>query len=139
MVPSSLEIPNESISEGISVDELEEPLNMLSADKYDNYNVNYSRNSAKIIQNSDSDSSWSSGYFIKETRNYYNRYLYLLQSNISINWYSYWAIKSTKLMKFAHIYVSVKIYTFSYFCIIVDYGYGCSSELYLSKTEQLRK
>ena len=119
MVPSSLEIPNESISEGISVDELEEPLNMLSADKYDNYNVNYSRNSAKIIQNSDSDSSWSSGYFIKETRNYYNRYLYLLQSNISINWYSYWAIKSTKLMKFAHIYVvrqNLHFFIFLYYC-----------------------
>ena len=103
--PPVLKFPNESIKKRISVDELEEPSNMLSEDKYDNCNVHYLGKSAKIIQNSDSDSSWSSEYLIKERRNYYNCYLYLLQSNISINLYSYWGMTSMKLMKFAHIYV----------------------------------
>ena len=47
-VPSSLEI---------SVNELQEPSNMLPADKYDNYNINYLGKSAKAIQNSNYDSS----------------------------------------------------------------------------------
>ena len=45
----SLEIPNENTSEEISVNELEEPSNILSAGKCDNYNINYSGKSAKTL------------------------------------------------------------------------------------------
>ena len=61
LVSSRLEIPNESILEEVSVNQLEEPSNILSASKYDNYNINRSRKSAKIVQNSNSDSSSSPG------------------------------------------------------------------------------
>ena len=45
----NLEIPNESTSEKISVNELEEPSNILSAGSCDNYNINYSGKSAEIV------------------------------------------------------------------------------------------
>ena len=57
---SGLEIPNQ-IKEEISV-ELEEPSNILPAGKCDIYKINYSRKSAKIVQNSNSDSSLSPGF-----------------------------------------------------------------------------
>ena len=47
LVSYSLEIPNESTLEKISVNELEEPSNILSAGRCDNCNINYySRKSA---------------------------------------------------------------------------------------------
>ena len=49
LVSSSLEILNESTAEEISVNELEEPSNILSAGRCDNYNINYSGQSAKIV------------------------------------------------------------------------------------------
>ena len=61
LVSSRLEIPNESILEEVPVNQLEEPSNILSASKYDNYNINRSGKSAKIVQNSNSDSSSSPG------------------------------------------------------------------------------
>ena len=58
LVSYSLEIPNESTLEKISVNELEEPANILSAGRCDNYNINYySGKSAKIVKNSNSDSN----------------------------------------------------------------------------------
>ena len=58
LVSYSLEIPNESSLEKISVNELEEPSSILSAGRCDNYNINYySRKSAKIVKNSNSDSN----------------------------------------------------------------------------------
>ena len=58
LVSYSLEIPNESTLEKISVNELEEPPNILSAGRCDNYNINYySGKSAKIVKNSNSDSN----------------------------------------------------------------------------------
>ena len=54
LVSYSLEIPNESTLEKISVNELEEP----SAGRCDNYNINfYLGKSAKIVKNSNSDSN----------------------------------------------------------------------------------
>ena len=49
LVSYSLEIPNESTSEEISVNEPEESSNILSAGRCDNYNINYSEQSAKIV------------------------------------------------------------------------------------------
>ena len=59
LVSYSLEIPNESTLEKISVNEIEEPANILSAvGRCDNYNINYySGKSAKIVKNSNSDSN----------------------------------------------------------------------------------
>ena len=58
LVSYRLEIPNESTLEKVSVDELEEPSNILSAGRCDNYNINYySGKSAKIVKNSNSDSN----------------------------------------------------------------------------------
>ena len=58
LVSYSLEIPNESTLEKISVNELEEPSNIPSAGRCDNYNINYySGKSAKIVKNSYSDSN----------------------------------------------------------------------------------
>ena len=50
MVSFSLEIPSESTSEEISVNELEEPADNLFEGKCDNCNVNCSRKYAKIVQ-----------------------------------------------------------------------------------------
>ena len=52
MISSSLEIPNQCISKGISVNNLEEPSNIISTGKYDNCNINYSDRFVKIVQNS---------------------------------------------------------------------------------------
>ena len=52
MISSSPEIRNEFIS----VNKLEEPLNIIYAGKYHNCLVNYSKMSAKIVQNSNSAS-----------------------------------------------------------------------------------
>ena len=50
LVSSSLEIPNESIpNEKFSLNELEEPLNIFSALRCDNYNISYSGKCAKIV------------------------------------------------------------------------------------------
>ena len=49
LVSYSLAIPNESTSEEISVNEPEESSNILSAGRCDNYNINYSEQSAKIV------------------------------------------------------------------------------------------
>ena len=58
LVSYSLEIPNESTLEKISVNELEEPSNIPSAGRCDNYNINfYWGKSAKIVKNSNSDSN----------------------------------------------------------------------------------
>ena len=58
LVSYSLEIPNESTLEKISVNELEEPSNIPSAGRCDSYNINYySGKSAKIVKNSTSDSN----------------------------------------------------------------------------------
>ena len=63
LVSYSLEIPNESTLEKISVNELEEPSNILSVGRCANYNINYySRKSAKIVKNSNSDSNQSLGF-----------------------------------------------------------------------------
>ena len=53
---------NESTEEKISVNELEEPSNILSAGRSDNNNISYSEKSAKIWKNSNSDSNSSSGF-----------------------------------------------------------------------------
>ena len=42
-----LEIPNKSISEEISVTEVEEPSNRFAVNEYDNYKIHYSGESAK--------------------------------------------------------------------------------------------
>ena len=58
LVSYSLEIPNESTLENISVNELEVPSIIPSAGRCDNYNINYySGKSAKIVKNSNSDSN----------------------------------------------------------------------------------
>ena len=58
LVSYSLEISNESTLEKISVNELEEPSNILSAGGCDNYNINdYPGKFAKIAKNSNSDSN----------------------------------------------------------------------------------
>ena len=58
LVSYSLEIPNENTLEKISVNGLEEPSNLPSAGRCDNYNINYySGKSAKIVKNSNSDSN----------------------------------------------------------------------------------
>ena len=58
LVSYSLEIPNESTLEKISVNDLEEPSNIPSASRCDNYNINYySGKSTKIVKNSNSDSN----------------------------------------------------------------------------------
>ena len=58
LVSYNLEIPNESTLDKISVNELEESSNMLSAGRCDNYNINYySGKSAKIVKISNSDSN----------------------------------------------------------------------------------
>ena len=63
LVSYSLEIPNESTSEKISVNELEKSSRILSAGRCDNYNINYySGKSAKIVKNSNSDSNSSPGF-----------------------------------------------------------------------------
>ena len=49
LVSYSLEIPNESTSEEISVNELEESSNILSVGRCDNCNINYSEQFAKIV------------------------------------------------------------------------------------------
>ena len=49
LVSYSLEITNESTSEEISVNELEESSNILSAGRCDNCNINYPEQSAKIV------------------------------------------------------------------------------------------
>ena len=49
LVSSSFEIPSKSTYEEISVNELEEPSNILSAGRCDNYKINYSGKSAKIV------------------------------------------------------------------------------------------
>ena len=41
----------------VLVNKLEKPSNIISAGKYDNYNINYSERSAKIVQNSNSAST----------------------------------------------------------------------------------
>ena len=58
LVSYSLEIPNESTLEKISVNKLEVPSNIPSAGRCDNYIINYySGKSAKIVKNSNSDSN----------------------------------------------------------------------------------
>ena len=58
LVSYSLEVPNESTLEKISVNELEEPSNILSAGRCDNYNISYySGKSAKIVKTSNFDSN----------------------------------------------------------------------------------
>ena len=47
-----LEIPNESISEEISVNEVEEPSNRFAVNEYDNYKIHYSGKSANVAQSS---------------------------------------------------------------------------------------
>ena len=49
---SSLETPNQCISKDISVNNLEEPSNLISTDKYDNCNINYLENFVKIVESS---------------------------------------------------------------------------------------
>ena len=49
LVSSSQEISNGSNWEEISFNELEEPSNILSASRCDNYNINYPGKSAKIV------------------------------------------------------------------------------------------
>ena len=49
LVSSSIEIPNESNWEEIYVNELEEPLNMLSAGRCGNYNISYWAKSGKTV------------------------------------------------------------------------------------------
>ena len=49
LVSSSIEIPNESTWEEIYVNELEEPLNMLSAGRCGNYNISYWAKSGKTV------------------------------------------------------------------------------------------
>ena len=61
LVCSSLQIPNEIVSEEISVNELKDPSNILSAGKYDNYSISFSGKSVKITETSNSDSSSSPG------------------------------------------------------------------------------
>ena len=56
---SSLEILSESTWEEISVNDPEKPSNKLFAGKCENYNINYSGKSAKIVQNSNYDTSSS--------------------------------------------------------------------------------
>ena len=63
LVSYSLEIPNESTLEKNLVNELEEPSNILSAGRCDNYKINYySGKSAKIVKNSNSASNYSPGF-----------------------------------------------------------------------------
>ena len=58
LVSYSLEIPNECTLEKISVNELEDTSNILTAGRCNNYNINYySGKSAKIVKNSNSDSN----------------------------------------------------------------------------------
>ena len=58
LVSYSLEIPNESTLEKSSANELEQPSNIPSAGRCDNYNINYySGKSTKIVKNSNSDSN----------------------------------------------------------------------------------
>ena len=64
-IRSSLEIPNQCISKDISVNNLQEPLNIISTGKYDSYNVNYSEQFVKIVQNSNSISISSPGILEK--------------------------------------------------------------------------
>ena len=52
--PTHLEISNKSILE-VSVNELEGPSSILPTGKYVNYILNYSRRSAKNVQNCNSD------------------------------------------------------------------------------------
>ena len=49
LVSSSTEIPNESTWKEIYVNELEEPLNMLSAGRCGNYNISYWAKSVKTV------------------------------------------------------------------------------------------
>ena len=49
LVSSSIEIPNESTWEEIYVNELEEPLNMLSAGRCGNHNISYWAKSVKTV------------------------------------------------------------------------------------------
>ena len=53
---SGLEILNQCISKDISVNNLEEPSNIISTGKYDNCNINYSEKFVNIVQNSNSAS-----------------------------------------------------------------------------------
>ena len=52
---SSLEIPNQCISNNISVNNLEESSNIIATGKYDNCNINYSDKFVKIVQNANSN------------------------------------------------------------------------------------
>lgn len=49
----------------VLVNKLEKPSNIISAGKYDKYNINYSERSAKIVQNSNSASLSSPGWLKK--------------------------------------------------------------------------
>ena len=53
---SSLEIPNQCISNNISVNNLEESSNIIATGKYDNCNINYSEKFVKTVQNAKSAS-----------------------------------------------------------------------------------
>ena len=64
-ISSSLEILNKFISKDISVNNLEEPSNVISAGKHDNCNINYSERFFKIIRSSNSVSISSPGLFEK--------------------------------------------------------------------------
>ena len=55
-ISSSLEIPNQCISNNISVNNLEESSNIISTGKYDNCNINYPEKFVKIVQNPNSAS-----------------------------------------------------------------------------------
>ena len=57
MISSSFEIPNHCISKDISVNNLEEPSNIICTGKYDKCNINYSEKFVKVVQNSASISS----------------------------------------------------------------------------------
>ena len=65
---SSLEISNQFISHNISVNNLEEPSNIISTSKYDNCNINYSEKFVKIVHNSNS-ASISSPDLLKKADN----------------------------------------------------------------------
>ena len=62
---SSLEIPDQCISKDISVNNLDEPSNIIPTGKYDNCNINYPEKFVKIVQNSNSASNSSPGVLEK--------------------------------------------------------------------------
>ena len=62
---SSLETQDQCISKDISVNNLDEPSNIISTDIYDNCNINYPEKFVKIVQNSNSASNSSPGVLEK--------------------------------------------------------------------------